>query len=260
MGAGPNTLLLLHGFGTNRKSWYDVAPTLAKSSTVYLFDLIGTGNSPAPADWPYTMEAQTEMMYVFIRDNDLANIVLIGHSYGGGVCLLLLQKLLENGYDELVKKLILIAPAAYPQPLPFYIALPRIPLIGRTILQFLSAELQLKIAFNIVLKNRKVITKERIKRYSDNIRQPRYRKALIKTALNVLPQGIERVIEKIEKIRLSTLLIYGKNDSVILRKNLERLSSRLPNIVTKKIMYCGHVPHEEHPQLVADMISAFLCE
>ena len=173
---------------------------------------------------------------------------------------MLLLKLFDNGLNDLVRKLVLIAPAAYPQPLPFFIAIPRIPLIGRAMLQFLSAELQLKITLKIVVKKREILTKKRIRRYKDNIADPSCRNALIKTALNILPQRTEHFIDKAEKIPLRTLLIYGENDSVILRRNLKRLSLNLPNILTKKMIDCGHFPHEEYPELVTGMLSEFLYE
>ena len=50
----------------------------------------------------------------------------------------------------------------------------------------------------------------------------------------------------------------GKNDPVILKENLERLSRTLTNVITRKVDNCGHVPHEEYPQLTAGLISEFL--
>jgi pimeloyl-ACP methyl ester carboxylesterase len=257
-GSGKNNLILIHGFAMNRKSWYDVSPALAEKFVIYMVDLIGSGNSPAPENWPYTMEAQAEAVFDFIRDKKLSNVVLIGHSYGGGVIFLLLQKMIENGYGALVKKLVLIAPAAYPQPLPFFIAIPCIPFIGRSLLQFVGAEFQIKMTLRRVVTNKKAVTQERVKRYKNNITKKNYRDALIKTAQNILPHEIDSIVNQIEKIGQSTLLIYGENDSVILQKNLERLSSNLPDVVTKKISDCGHVPHEEYPELVAGLISEFL--
>jgi len=54
------------------------------------------------------------------------------------------------------------------------------------------------------------------------------------------------------------LLIYGENESVILKENLEKLSHIIPDVETKVIMDCGHIPHEEHPGRVAEMITRFL--
>jgi pimeloyl-ACP methyl ester carboxylesterase len=95
-GSGKNTIILIHGFGLNRKSWYDIAPVLAEKSMIYMVDLIGSGDSPAPEFWPYTIDAQVETIFDFIRDKNLSDIVLVGHSYGGGVALRLLHKMIEN--------------------------------------------------------------------------------------------------------------------------------------------------------------------
>ncbi len=259
-GSGKNTIILIHGFGLNRKSWYDIAPALAKESMIYMVDLVGFGDSPAPETWPYTIEAQAETIFDFIRDKNLSDIVLIGHSYGGGVALRLLYKMIENGNGDLVKRMVLIAPAAYPQPLPFFIAIPCIPYIGGLLLKWISAEFQIKMTLNKVFHNKTAVTRERINRYKNNLENRDYQRALIKMAQNVIPKDASTIIEEIKKIEHRVLLIYGDNDSVILIKNLERLSTCLPNAETKILSDCGHIPHEEYPAHVAGLISRFLLE
>ena len=257
-GSGNNQIILIHGFGLNHKSWYDISPILADKFTIYMVDLIGFGNSPTPENWPYTIEAQAEVLINFIINKKLSDVVIVGHSYGGGVALMLFHKMIENGNSSLVKKLILIAPAAYPQALPFFVTLPRIPFIGRLILKRLSARFQIKMALRKVFMNKKAVTEERVKRYIGNIVSPSHRKALVQTAKNIIPQETDKLLNKIEKIHHRTLLVYGENDSVILKKNLERLSRTLPNVITKKIADCGHVPQEEYPRVTAELISDFL--
>ena len=93
-GSGENPIVLIHGFGLNRKSWYDIVPLLSEEHKIYAVDLIGFGDSPAPATWPYTIEAQAEILFNFIKAKNLCDIVLVGHSYGGSVTLMLLYKMM----------------------------------------------------------------------------------------------------------------------------------------------------------------------
>lgn len=258
LGSGKNQIILIHGFGLNHKTWYDISPILSAHATLYMVDLIGFGDSPAPKSWPYTIEAQAEILLNLINKEKFSDVVLIGHSYGGGVALMLLHKMIEQGNSDLVRKLILIAPAAYPQPLPFFAALPCIPIIGRIFLASVNAEFQIKTTLREVFFNKKAVTQERVKRYVGNITKPSHRNALIKTAKNIMPKKIGEVLKEIEKIQHKTLLIYGENDSVILKRNLERLSRTLSNSTTYKISSCGHVPQEEYPDHTAELISDFL--
>jgi pimeloyl-ACP methyl ester carboxylesterase len=231
---------------------------LPGESVFYLVDLIGFGDSPAPENWPYTIDAQAEVLFDFIINKNFSEVILVGHSYGGGVALMLLHKMIERGNSALIKYLILIAPAAFPQTLPFFIALPRIPVIGRAVLAGINADFQIRTTLRAIFRNKKAVTAERIKRYVANIERPSHRNALIKSAKNIFPGNIARLVKEFDKIEHSTLLVYGENDPVILKENLERLSRTLPRVFTRKIENCGHIPHEEYPQITAGLISEFL--
>ena len=257
-GTGDNLILCIHGFGLNRKSWYDIADSLGEKATVYMIDLIGSGNSPAPERWPYSIESQAETIFNFILEKALSNITLIGHSYGGGVSLMLVHQMMERGLGDLVKRMVLIAPAAFPQPLPFFMLIPRIPFVGAFLLKWTSAEFQIKTTLKRVFYNSQTVTPEKVNTYKSNISRPAYRNALIRTAQNVLPGKTDHILEKISQIKIPSLLIYGKNESVISKDKLEKLSWSLPGVKKRIIANCGHVPHEEYPQMVADMITGFL--
>lgn len=256
-GAGAKIILLIHGFGLNRKTWYDIADTLCEHAAVFMIDLIGSGNSPAPQQWPYSFESQADAVFDFIRGHAFSNITLVGHSYGGGVCLMLMQKLAAKGQNHLVDRLVLIAPAAYPQPLPFFMAIPRVPFLGAWLLKWVPSEFQIEMTLKRVLYHRWIITPERIARYSENVVRPAYRSALIKTAKNALAHENEPLSEKIRTIQTRVLLIYGDHDTVILKKNLEKLARTLPNVETRVIPGCGHIPQEEYPEKIAGLIVRF---
>jgi len=257
-GSGNSDFVLIHGFGLNRKSWYDLVPLLPGGSVIHLVDLIGFGNSPAPEDWPYTIDAQAEVLFDFIVSRNISDVVLVGHSYGGGVALMLVYKMLERGNSELIKNLVLIAPAAFPQSLPFFITLPRIPVIGRAALTGINVHFQIRTTLRAIMKNRDAVTAERIERYVTNINRPSHRNALIHSARNILPDDTDILAKKMDMIQHRTLLLYGENDTVIPKENLERLSRKLTQVKTEKIENCGHVPHEEYPQITAGLITDFL--
>ena len=231
---------------------------LPEDSTIHLFDLIGFGDSPAPEDWPYTIDAQAEVLFNFIENKDLSNVILLGHSYGGGVALMLLHKMLTRGNSSRVKSLILIAPAAFPQALPFFITLPRIPIIGRIILSGVSADFQIKKTLRAICRNKKAVTSERIARYVANINRKSHRNALIKSARHILPHNVNGLVKEFANIHHRTLLIYGADDPVILKENLELLARKLTRVTTRKIQDCGHIPHEEYPRQTAEAINDFL--
>jgi pimeloyl-ACP methyl ester carboxylesterase len=66
-----------------------VAPELAKSHRVIAVDLKGFGQSDKPFDGRYSVFDQAELLAQLIEDKDLRNLTLVGHSFGGGIALLL---------------------------------------------------------------------------------------------------------------------------------------------------------------------------
>lgn len=55
-------------------------------------DLPGFGNSPAPGEFPFTMEAQAESVAALCRSVGLRRIAVVGHSMGGAVGILLAER------------------------------------------------------------------------------------------------------------------------------------------------------------------------
>ena len=93
-------------------------------------DLKGFGLSSKPHDGKYSAKDQAEIVTAFIEQNGFADLALVGHSYGGAVALLTYFKLLDKGLGSRVLSLVLLDSAGYVQRLPFFVLLPRIPVVN----------------------------------------------------------------------------------------------------------------------------------
>ncbi|MBP9102208.1 MAG: alpha/beta fold hydrolase, partial [Nitrosomonas sp.] len=80
-------VLLIHGFGASSYSWRHVIEPLAQKNRVITIDLKGFGDSPKPRDDAYSVYEQARLVRNYILENDLKNLHIVGHSYGGGVAL-----------------------------------------------------------------------------------------------------------------------------------------------------------------------------
>ena len=82
-------MVLLHGLGSGAGSWDSVAGQLAGTHRVYALDMRGHGSS----DWPgtYSFELMRDDVAAFLDALSLDRVVLIGHSMGGVVGLLLAE-------------------------------------------------------------------------------------------------------------------------------------------------------------------------
>jgi len=76
-------MLFAHGFGCDQTMWRHVAPAFSDRFRVITFDLVGAGGSD-PAAWDpvkySSLEGYAEDVVELVRDLDLHDVVLVGHS------------------------------------------------------------------------------------------------------------------------------------------------------------------------------------
>ena len=96
-GKGP-AIVLVHGLGGDRHAWDDVARELAKSFTVVAVDLPGHGEAPAPAT--FDADEIARRIVETVRQEKLADAVVVGHSLGGFIS--------AHIDDKLVRALVLV--------------------------------------------------------------------------------------------------------------------------------------------------------
>lgn len=82
-GAGPQTLLCVHGGGANGH-WFDfIAPFLIRYCRVLAIDLRGHGDSSWTEPPEYSFEAHIEDLHAFFEIEGIQHPLLMGHSMGG---------------------------------------------------------------------------------------------------------------------------------------------------------------------------------
>ncbi len=257
-GGGGETVIFIHGYGVSSKSWYDIVPYIEENFDIHFIDLMGFGNSPAPVNWSYSIEAQAVMILKYLMDNKLKDIFLVGHSYGGGVSVIL-NHILKKEETIRIKKLVLISPAVYHQTLPFFIKLSSIPLVNRIVISILPADYQVRFVLEHIFYNKHLVTNERVSRYVGNISGNDKREAFIKISENIIPDLSDDEIDLIiEDIDMPVKIVYGDHDNVIPMINIQKLNDALNNSELIIIEECGHVPQEEYPEKVANEIRIFL--
>lgn len=95
-GEGP-LLVYLHGLGcAGSRDWAPVAtsPQLAGGASMWV-DLLGFGQSDRPSDFSYDLTAQADLL-VELLEGESGPLVLIGHSMGGTLAVILAERLQVN--------------------------------------------------------------------------------------------------------------------------------------------------------------------
>ncbi len=87
-------MLFAHGFGCDQNMWRFVAPAFADEFRVVLFDYVGCGDSDLTAFDPAkysSLEGYADDVLAIIRELDLHDVVLVGHSVSAMVGVLAQQ-------------------------------------------------------------------------------------------------------------------------------------------------------------------------
>ena len=106
---GAQTLIFIHGLGSNLKFWrYQLDAFATKGYHVLAIDMVGYGKSSKPASFPYTMEAMADVVREFKNAMGVDRPVLVGHSMGGQTAMSYAIR-----FPEELSALVLTAPAGF---------------------------------------------------------------------------------------------------------------------------------------------------
>ena len=122
-------ILLLHGFATSSYTWHAIIPELSKNHRVIAVDLRGFGASDKPDDDHYSIQDQVQAVQAFIEQENLRDLTVIGHSFGGGITLSMALNA-QGQKKPRIRNIVLIDTIAYRQPIPIFFKLLQIPMVG----------------------------------------------------------------------------------------------------------------------------------
>ncbi|MCP4573984.1 MAG: alpha/beta fold hydrolase [bacterium] len=104
-GSGPETMLLIHGLGSNAKGWLRNIPAWSSDHRVIAVDLPGYGKSDK-GHYDYSLAFYVQVLGELLDQLGVDEAVWVGHSMGGQIALV---AALEQ--SERVERLVLISPA-----------------------------------------------------------------------------------------------------------------------------------------------------
>lgn len=86
LGDGP-PVVLVHGTPFSSYVWRKIAPELAKSYKVYVFDLLGYGDSSKREGQDVSPASQGKLLAHLLEHWQLENPMIVGHDFGGATTL-----------------------------------------------------------------------------------------------------------------------------------------------------------------------------
>jgi pimeloyl-ACP methyl ester carboxylesterase len=256
LGEGP-PLLLIHGFGASSFTWRRVAPALAENNRVIAVDLKGFGESDKPFDERYSVFDQAELLAQLIEEKDLHDLTVVGHSFGGGVALVLALEAKERLKGR-IARLVLLDSIAYPQNIPVFFRMLDMPVVSQLGIRMVPPSVQTRLALQIAYLDDSKIDPEEIETYAAPLKTAAGKHAIIHSARQIVPQGIEELSERYKTIDLPTLIAWCDHDRIVPLEVGIKLRRTLPKSSLRLIEECGHMPQEEQPESTLLLIQEFL--
>ena len=237
-------LLILHGWGSNSARWQRVKELLEKKGIeVLALDLPGFGIIPSPQK-PWGRDDYLNWIFQKVKEKKWEKFNLLGHSFGGGLAVKMATapSLLKN--KEEIEKLILCAPAIIKRKsikayLFYWLAF-----LGRRIFSLPGLKIFHPQAQKLVYK----LAGARDYYVADGVMKETMKKI-----------GKEEDLEMIlEKIKVPTLILWGKKDDVLPLKDAYRIKEKIRHSQLRIIPRVKHSPHREAPEELSKILVSFL--
>ncbi len=244
-GEGEETLLFIHGLGSYLRAWQKNVDSLKHHYRCIALDLPGYGKS-VEASGPQTMRFFAEVVSAFVRQLELTNVTLVGHSMGGQIAI---HTVLRDTTSQ-VKRLVLAAPAGFEtftiKDKSFLTTVYNAAFIKATSDEQIKKNFQINF-FNMP-EDAQFMIEDRLSMKATQ-EYNRYCEMIPKCVAGMLE---EPVFDELHKIKLPTLVIFGNNDYLIPNTYLH------PDLTTEKVANQGIAEIKQAKLLMMDNAGHFV--
>jgi pimeloyl-ACP methyl ester carboxylesterase len=257
MGAGPD-VLLIHGLGGTRASFFETAAALSRHYRVHAPDLPGFGSSSKPALGAYNARWFADIMLGLMDELEIERTHIVGNSMGG-------RAAIEIGLlsPHRVGALGLLCPAVawIRRGLHPIVRLLR-PEFG--LLPHGFSRSTVSAQFWSTFHNRDVLDPAMGELMVDEFRRIYHsagaRYAFLASARNIYleaPFGNRGFYPRLSGLTPPALFVWGSHDGLVPAGFSRHVQKWLPGATQVTIDSCGHVPQVEHSDRVNDLLLDF---
>ncbi|MCO8143852.1 alpha/beta fold hydrolase [Rhodovulum tesquicola] len=252
-GVGP-VVLLLHGTGGATHSWRDVFPILARHYHVVALDLPGQGFTRMGARQRCGLDSMSQDIAALLDGEGLLPDAIVGHSAGAALALRLVRDLKRPpkaivGINAAVENFKGMAGWLFPMMArmmalnPFSASEISRWLGNATGVEYMIAGIGSRISPEGLALYRRLVAD---RNHTDA------------TLAMVAQWTLDGLWHDLPGIEVPTLLLVGETDRAVPPASSARAAARLPRAEIVRMPGLGHLAHEESPEDVTALISAFL--
>ena len=252
--SGPG-VVLVHGLGGYVECWTPLFDALSVNHRVFAMDLVGFGKTAKP-DGTYTYPFFADFVYDFFRALDIPQAHLIGWSLGGGTALQFTIK-----HPEMVEKLVLIGSGGLSKKFGLGLRILTVPLLGKW-LSKPSLEGSRK-SFEYMIFDPEKIQPQWISHDHTINMIPGVQSSILRTLkagatiFGGRRKVLDPIVDNLRSITAPTYVIWGGQDRVIPVDSASVAKQLIPDCRQLILDDCGHCPHVEYPNQVAEAILRF---
>lgn len=256
--AGAPALLLIHGLGDEADSWRRVLLPLAERYRVVALDLPGFGRSDQPGR-AYTVAFFARAVAGLMDGLGIGRATLVGSSLGA----LIAQRLALAAPARVERLLLLdgclpVRRAFPPGPLWAFLA----PGLGELAYASLRRDQELAYAtlrpyyadLDALPEDERAFLRDRVwaRVWSDGQRRA-FLSALRWLSIDAATRAPAYALQ-LAGLRVPTQLVWGEHDMIVARATAEANAAILPDARLTILPDCGHLPHQERPAAVLDLL------
>jgi pimeloyl-ACP methyl ester carboxylesterase len=257
MGHGRD-VLLLHGLGGTRASFFETAAALSQRYRVHAPDLPGFGSSSKPARGAYNTGWFAEIMLGMMDEQEISQAHIVGNSMGGRIALEMAMLAPER-----VEALGLLCPAVAWVKRGFHplvrLLRPEFGLIPHGFSRNAVAA-----QFWSMFFDRDLIDPAVADLVVDEFRRIYHsagaRFAFLSSARNIYleaPYGRDGFYPRLARLSRPALFVWGTHDRLIPPAFGRHVGKWLPSAEQVTIQRCGHVPQVERPEETNELLTRF---
>jgi pimeloyl-ACP methyl ester carboxylesterase len=243
-GHGP-ALLLLHGIGSNSRSFRHQLSGLSDAFSVMAWDAPGYGRSDDPPG-SFTLEDLADEAVRVLDEHGVERAHVLGVSLGG-----VIAQLVYRRHARRLRSLMLVDTTAGGGALPEPERSARVRQRLEAIDRLSPRELARRRAPQLVSPDAPAALVQELEDIMAEVRPAGYRNA-------ALALGATDVTSLLGSIRAPTLVIHGADDAVVPLETGRELATAIPGAELVVIEHAGHVSNQEQPEAFNAVVRQFL--
>jgi 4,5:9,10-diseco-3-hydroxy-5,9,17-trioxoandrosta-1(10),2-diene-4-oate hydrolase len=251
-------VILIHGLGGYVESWRRNILPLSSQHRVFAVDLPGFGQSDRLRDGAYNLQTYVQFISEFLEALGLERAHIVGHSLGGCISLQF-----TFTYPEMVDRLVLVSSGGLGREMTPLLRLACLPVLGEILTG--PSRMGSRLFLEAIVNDKALIGDEDVQIDYELSKLPGMQQALLMTLRTLgsvfgqKPSFYEPILEKLATITQPTLVIWGRQDSIVPVSHAD-VARRIPNSQVQILERCSHYPQFEHPQEFNQLLQEFLCE